>query len=134
MHDGAGGPVQIMRLDHVVLTVRDVAQTVAFYEQVLGLRHEVFGDGRHALGFGDQKINLHQAGQEFEPKAARPTPGSADLCFITRTPLPTVVDHLSARGVPVEHGPVEKIGALGPMDSVYFRDPSGNLLEVSNYR
>ncbi len=92
-----------------------------------------FEDGRRALAFGGQKINLHQAGKEFEPKAARPAPGSADFCLITRTPLDEVVGNLAANGVEVLQGPVEKTGALGAMDSVYIRDPDGNLVEISSY-
>jgi catechol 2,3-dioxygenase-like lactoylglutathione lyase family enzyme len=123
----------IDRIDHVVLTVADVAATVDFYRTVLGMEPETFGAGRHALRFGQQKINLHQAGREFEPKARTPTPGSADLCLITGTPIADVVDHLAGCGVPVEEGPVPRTGAMGPIDSVYFRDPDGNLIEVSNY-
>ena len=92
-----------------------------------------FGDGRRALAFGGQKINLHEAGKEFEPKAARPTPGSADFCLITRTPLDEVVGNLAANGVEVLQGPVRKTGALGAMDSVYILDPDGNLVEISSY-
>jgi catechol 2,3-dioxygenase-like lactoylglutathione lyase family enzyme len=101
----------------------------------LGAGHdgETFGGGRRALHFGQQKINLHQAGREFEPKASRPTPGSADLCFVTTTPVEEVAAHLAAQGVAVEEGPVERTGALGPMRSVYLRDPDGNLLEISAY-
>jgi catechol 2,3-dioxygenase-like lactoylglutathione lyase family enzyme len=125
--------VEIDRLDHLVLTVADVETTVEFYRRVLGMQPETFGDGRRALRFGEQKINLHQAGHEFEPKAARPVPGSADVCFITRTPLDEVQRHLAAEGVPVEEGPVPRTGALGPIESVYLRDPDGNLVEISNY-
>lgn len=120
-------------LDHVVLTVRDIEATCAFYRDALGMREVTFGAGRRALTFGSQKINLHQAGAEFEPKAARATPGSADICFITRTPLEAVMEHLAARGVALELGPIPRIGALGDMRSVYLRDPDGNLIEVSNY-
>jgi catechol 2,3-dioxygenase-like lactoylglutathione lyase family enzyme len=92
-----------------------------------------FGAGRKALCFGQQKINLHQAGMEFEPKAVRPTPGSGDLCFITSTPVAAVIEHLKKAGVAIEEGPVPRTGATGPIQSVYFRDPDGNLIEVSNY-
>ena len=92
-----------------------------------------FGDGRRALAFGGQKINLHEAGKEFEPKAVCPVPGSADFCLITRIPLDEIVGNLAANGVEVLQGPVEKTGALGAMDSVYIRDPDGNLVEISNY-
>lgn len=120
-------------MDHLVLTVSNVEETVRFYSEVLGMRAVTFGEDRRALAFGRQKINLHQAGREFEPKATRPTPGSADFCLITRTPPDEVMDHLGAHGVEVFEGPVEKAGALGPMQSVYFRDPDGNLVEVSCY-
>jgi len=112
-------------LDHLVLTVADIGRTRGFYERVLGMEHVVFGaEDRHALAFGEQKINLHEAGREFEPKAAAPTTGSADLCFWTVTPLGAVVEHLRNAGVRIEQG---------PMDSIYLRDPDGNLLEISNY-
>lgn len=121
-------------LDHLVLTVRNIDATSAFYRDALGMEEITFGQGRRALRFGAQKINLHQAGAEFEPKAAQATPGSADLCFITRTPLEAVMAHLAARGVALELGPVMRSGALGEIRSVYLRDPDGNLIEVSNYR
>lgn len=126
--------MNIIRLDHLVLTVRDLSRTCLFYSEVLGMEVVTFGSGRKALQFGQQKINLHQQGQEFEPKAAAPSPGSADLCFITETPLQQVMRHLEACGVDIEEGPVARTGAMGPIESVYFRDPDGNLLEVSNYR
>ena len=122
----------IDRLDHLVLTVRDVEATCAFYERVLGMETVTFAGGRKALAFGGQKINLHQAGREFEPKADRPTPGSADLCLITETPLADVMAHLVACGVAVEEGPVPRTGARGPITSVYVRDPDGNLVEIAN--
>ena len=126
--------ITLERLDHIVLTVADVERTVEFYTRVLGMRAVTFGDGgRRALHFGAQKINLHRAGHEFEPKAARPAPGSADLCLISATPIDEVAAHLDACGVPIEVGPVARIGAQGSMTSVYFRDPDGNLLEVSTY-
>jgi catechol 2,3-dioxygenase-like lactoylglutathione lyase family enzyme len=124
--------VRINRLDHLVLTVADIDRTVAFYRDVLGMRPETFGAGRIALRFGDSKINLHQAGKEFEPKARQPLPGSADLCFISADPLDDVLATLAAHDVPVEEGPVERTGATGPLRSVYLRDPDGNLLEISN--
>jgi catechol 2,3-dioxygenase-like lactoylglutathione lyase family enzyme len=123
--------VHLDRLDHLVLTVADVDVTVDFYERVLGMRAITFGQGRRALEFGRQKINLHPAGHEFEPKAERPTPGSGDLCFISAVALDEVIAHLDACGVAIEEGPVERTGAAGPIESVYFRDPDGNLLEVS---
>jgi catechol 2,3-dioxygenase-like lactoylglutathione lyase family enzyme len=125
--------MKIERLDHLVLTVADIAKTCEFYEKVLGMETVTFGTGRKALSFGQQKINLHQAGKEFEPKAVRPTPGSGDLCFITSTPVAAVVVHLKKAGVAIEEGPVARTGAIGPIQSVYFRDPDGNLIEVSNY-
>jgi catechol 2,3-dioxygenase-like lactoylglutathione lyase family enzyme len=125
--------VLIDRIDHLVLTVADIGQTVDFYVRVLGMEPVTFGGGRRALRFGCHKLNLHQAGRELEPKARRPTPGSADLCLVTTTPLDRVVDHLRTQGVPVEEGPVARTGATGPITSVYFRDPDGNLVEVSTY-
>jgi catechol 2,3-dioxygenase-like lactoylglutathione lyase family enzyme len=125
--------VRIERLDHLVLTVADVDATVDFYERVLGMAPVTFGAGRRALAFGRQKINLHQAGAEFEPKAGRPTPGSADLCFVTSTDLDDVERRLREAGVEIEEGPVDRTGALGPIRSVYFRDPDLNLIEVSVY-
>lgn len=125
--------MRIDRLDHLVLTVRDVDATCSFYVRVLGMQLVTFGEARKALAFGRQKINLHQAGREFEPKAALPTPGSADLCLITDVPLEEVIAHLTACDVAVVEGPVMRTGATGPIRSVYFRDPDGNLIEVSNY-
>ena len=123
-------------LDHLVLTVADIPATLAFYTGVLGMQAETFpvadGTRRHALTFGTQKINLHPKGGEFDPKAARPTPGSADLCFLTATPLTAWQTHLATCGVAVEEGPVRRTGARGPILSLYLRDPDGNLIEVSN--
>ncbi|GAB3365396.1 VOC family protein [Amycolatopsis echigonensis] len=126
--------MRIDRLDHLVLTVADLGATVDFYTRVLGMAEVTFGAGRKALAFGSSKINLHEAGHEFEPKADRPTPGSADLCLITADSLEQVVDDLAAHGVPIEEGPVDRTGATGPIRSVYFRDPDRNLIEVSVYR
>ena len=123
----------IDRIDHLVLTVHDVDRTVDFYARVLGMEPITFAEGRRGLAFGRQKLNLHQAGREYEPKALKPVPGAIDLCFITGTPLTEVIDHLKGQGVHIVAGPVAKTGALGPMTSVYFRDPDGNLVEVSNY-
>jgi catechol 2,3-dioxygenase-like lactoylglutathione lyase family enzyme len=125
--------VRIDRLDHLVLTVADIDATADFYTRVLGMEAVTFGAGRTALAFGRSKINLHRAGHEFEPKAHRPTPGSADLCLIADGPLEQVVEDLAAHGVPVEEGPVERTGATGPIRSVYFRGPDLNLIEVSTY-
>lgn len=124
--------MKVQRIDHVVLTVADVDRTLAFYERVLGMTAVSFGAGRRALAFGDQKLNLHQAGREFEPKALRPTPGAIDLCLVTDVPLDEVAAHLRSQSVAIEHGPVDKIGARGALRSLYFRDPDGNLIEVSN--
>lgn len=126
-------PVRIDRLDHLVLTVADIDATVEFYTRVLGMQAVTFGAGRTALGFGRSKINLHRAGHEFEPKAHRPTPGSADLCLIADGSLDQVIEELAGRGVPIEEGPVERTGATGSIRSVYFRDPDRNLIEVSTY-
>ena len=126
-------PVTIDRLDHMVLTVADIDATCAFYGRVLGMEKVVFAGGRTALAFGQHKINLHPAGNEYTPHAAHPVPGSGDLCLITETPLAHVIAHLEACGVAVEEGPVPKTGATGPITSVYFRDPDGNLIEVANY-
>jgi catechol 2,3-dioxygenase-like lactoylglutathione lyase family enzyme len=119
-------------LDHIVLTVADVEASCAFYARVLGMEVVTFAGGRKALAFGRQKINLHPHGREFEPKADRPTPGSGDLCLLTSLPLDTVIAHLEAERVPLIEGPVRRTGATGPILSVYFRDPDGNLIEVAN--
>ncbi|HSS64764.1 MAG TPA: VOC family protein [Gammaproteobacteria bacterium] len=123
----------IDRLDHAVLTVGDIDATCDFYSRVLGMKAISFGEGRRALRFGAQKFNLHQAGAEFEPKAAKPTPGSADFCLITGTPMAQVIEHLNGCGVEILQGPVARTGATGPIESVYFRDPDDNLVEVSRY-
>jgi catechol 2,3-dioxygenase-like lactoylglutathione lyase family enzyme len=125
--------IAVDRIDHLVLTVFDIDRTLDFYRRVLGMEPITFAGGRRGLAFGRQKLNLHQAGREFEPKALKPTPGSIDLCFITEVPLGHVIAHLKSCGVAIAQGPVQKTGALGPMMSVYFRDPDGNLVEVSNY-
>ncbi len=125
--------MKIDRIDHIVLTVRDIGATVAFYTRVLGMEEMRFGEGRTALRFGRQKINLHPHPSPIDPKAARPTPGSADLCLVAETPIAEVVRHLAACGVEIELGPVARAGAAGPIESVYVRDPDGNLVEVSNY-
>ncbi|MFO7855728.1 MAG: VOC family protein [Paracoccaceae bacterium] len=124
-------------LDHVVLTVASIDATCAFYGRALGLEVERFrgSDGvrRHALRLPDQKINLHEAGREFEPKAERPTPGSGDLCLITEAPIEEWVKHLLEMGVEVLEGPAPRTGARGPIVSIYLRDPDGNLIEISRY-
>ena len=126
-------PVRIDRIDHLVLTVRDIDSTCAFYSRVLGMEVVTFGTGRKALAFGKQKINLHQAGREFEPKAAYPTPGSADICLIAATPLRDVIAHLEHCNVSLVDGPVARTGATGAIKSIYLRDPDQNLIEVSRY-
>jgi catechol 2,3-dioxygenase-like lactoylglutathione lyase family enzyme len=122
----------IEQIDHLVLTVASIDATIDFYTEVLSMDVIKF-DGRKALRFGDQKINLHQRGHEFNPKAAHPTPGSADLCFITLDPLEEVIKYLATLRVHVEEGPVERTGAVGELRSVYIRDPDQNLIEISNY-
>lgn len=122
--------MRVRSLDHLVLTVADIQATVAFY-QALGMTRVHFGDGRTALVFGDQKINLHRAGAEIAPHAAAPTRGSADLCFLVDGDMDGLTAHLRARGHAVELGPVQRTGAAGPILSVYLRDPDGNLVELS---
>jgi catechol 2,3-dioxygenase-like lactoylglutathione lyase family enzyme len=124
--------MHIDRLDHLVLTVRDIDTSCDFYVRVLGMRLVTFAGDRKALAFGRQKINLHQQGKEFEPKARHPTPGSGDLCFVTDTPLAKVIAHLATCAIEIEQGPIQRTGAEGPILSVYLRDPDGNLLEISN--
>ena len=121
----------ITGLDHLVLTVADLDATLRFYREGLGMRLERFDGDRMALHFGDQKINLHLAGKEFEPKAMRPTPGSGDLCLLTERPLAEMMDRLAAIGHAVILGPVERTGAVGPLISIYVRDPDGNLIEIA---
>ena len=125
--------MHIDRIDHIVITAFDLERTIDFYSRVLGMEPVTFAGGRRGLSFGRQKFNLHQAGREFEPKALRPAPGAIDLCLITLTPLAEVMESLKGKGVAIIDGPVDKTGATGPIKSVYFRDPDGNLIEVSNY-
>ncbi|HRE21743.1 MAG TPA: VOC family protein [Rhabdaerophilum sp.] len=125
--------MKIDRLDHLVLTVADIERACAFYARVMGMEVVTFGAGRKALQFGRQKINLHEVGREFEPKALNPTAGSGDLCFIASVGLDEVVAHLKACGVVIEEGPVDRTGANGPIRSVYIRDPDRNLIEISVY-
>jgi catechol 2,3-dioxygenase-like lactoylglutathione lyase family enzyme len=125
--------MKIERLDHFVLTVKNLQTTVDFYTQVMGMKAIQFGEGRWALEFGQQKINLHELGNEFEPKAQNVREGSADLCFITETELTKAMAHVEAQGIKILEGPVKRTGAQGPILSFYFRDPDGNLIEVSNY-
>jgi len=124
--------MKVGKIDHVVLTVADVEGSIEWYHRALGMEPVTFGKGRRALAFGEQKLNLHRAGREFEPKAAHPTPGSSDLCFVTAVPLDMVIAHLRGVGVAIEAGPVSKVGAQRSLRSVYVRDPDGNLVEISN--
>lgn len=126
---------QISSLDHLVLTVADIDATLRFYRDCLGMTAEAFEAGgqlRQAVRFGDQKINLHQAGREFEPKSAHPMPGSADLCFLSQTPLADWMAHLTELSIPIEEGPVARTGARFALTSIYLRDPDQNLIEISN--
>lgn len=125
--------MRLRRLDHLVLTVADLEATIDFYTRVLGMTVRAFEGGRLALRFGDQKINLHEAGNEFQPNARRAVPGSADLCFVVEQALADWLEHLRDLGVPVIEGPVRRTGALGPMTSIYLRDPDGNLVELASY-
>lgn len=126
--------MRIERVDHFVLTVKDIDKTVSFYTDVLGMKVTTFGQNRKALSFGNQKINLHEVGKEFEPKAKLPTSGSADFCLITLAPMSEVIRHMDALKVTIEQGPVKRTGALGEIESIYLRDPDGNLVEISNYK
>lgn len=123
--------MRVKSLDHLVLTVKDLELTCQFYQNVLGMQVIEFAGGRKALKFGSQKINLHVYGKEFEPKADKPTPGSADLCLLTDATISQVVEHLNRCQVSILEGPIERTGAVGPILSVYFRDPDQNLLELS---
>jgi catechol 2,3-dioxygenase-like lactoylglutathione lyase family enzyme len=125
--------IRIERVDHLVLTVADIDRTIAFYSRVLGMEAVTFSGGRRALAFGNQKINLHPPGKRITPDAHRPTPGSADVCLVTETPMDEVMAHLAGCGVAIEEGPVPRTGALGPITSVYVRDPDRNLVEISVY-
>ena len=125
--------MKISNIDHIVLTVTHIDKTIDFYTNILGFEVITFGDNRKALTFGNQKINLHQKGNEFEPKAEHPTSGSADLCFIAETNIGEVLEELKLKNIEIVEGIVERTGALGKIKSVYFRDPDLNLIEVSNY-
>jgi catechol 2,3-dioxygenase-like lactoylglutathione lyase family enzyme len=125
--------MRVSRLDHLVLTVESIDATVAFYTRVLGMKAITFGAGRTALTFGISKINLHEKGKEFEPKALHPVPGSADLCLIVEEDIGALMAELADAGVEVELGPVQRTGATGPIISCYLRDPDQNLIELSNY-
>ncbi len=123
----------VKSLDHLVLTVKDIEKTVTFYTKVLGMKKEVFKNNRIGLVYGEQKINLHELGKEFEPKAFQVQSGSADLCFITENNLYEVIEFLNSIKIDIEEGPVQRTGALGAILSIYLRDPDRNLIEVSNY-
>lgn len=125
--------MKIDRVDHFVLTVKSIGVTCAFYQRVLGMEVQRFGEGRTALRFGAQKINLHEVGRELEPKAAHPASGAGDFCLIAAVDMASVVAHLEREGVAIEIGPDMRTGATGPIESVYFRDPDENLVEVSVY-
>ena len=125
--------MRVNHLDHLVLTVKDIQASIAFYTRVLGMQETTFAGGRKGLIFGQSKINLHQVNHEFEPKARRPTPGSADICLIVSEDIPRVMAELASAGQPIEEGPVERTGALGTMTSCYLRDPDQNLIELSHY-
>ena len=122
----------IHSLDHFVLTVANLDQTCRFYQDVLGMEVRPFQNGRLALHFGQQKINLHLSGHEIEPKARQPTPGSADLCFLVNEPVEQLLEHLTHQGIPLESKVVQRTGAQGAIRSIYLRDPDGNLIELSN--
>lgn len=123
----------IGHLDHLVLTTVDEKACVAFYVEVLGMRLESFGQGRKAFRFGNQKINLHVKGSEYEPKAHTPVPGALDLCFIADRPLENVIEELRGKNMRIVEGPVQRTGASGPIRSIYLRDPDLNLIEISEY-
>lgn len=125
--------ISIDRLDHLVLTVRDIEVTCAFYREVLGMERREFGEGRVALHFGRQKINLHPHPTPVDLVAAKPVPGSGDLCFVTTQAIEAVAAHLEACGVEIECGPIERSGAEGAITSVYCRDPDHNLIEIATY-
>jgi catechol 2,3-dioxygenase-like lactoylglutathione lyase family enzyme len=125
--------MRVKSLDQLALTVRDIEASCSFYTRALGMQLVTFGNGRKALSFGVQKINLRPYRNEFEPKADQPTPGSADLCFLIDVPFEKVVDHLKHQNVAIVEGPVAKTGAIGSIRSIYCRDPDGNLIEVATY-
>ncbi len=124
--------MRFVGIDHIVMTVKSIEKTLEFYCNVIGMQEITFGKGRKALLCGQQKINLHEAGKEFEPKAARPTPGSIDLCILSETPLSTIQKELEKKGIVIIEGPVQRTGAKGKILSLYIRDPDENLIEISN--
>lgn len=125
--------MKVSHLDHLVLTVADIEISCQFYQSALNFEVITFGQNRKALKFGNQKINLHQVGKEFEPKALHPTAGSADLCFIAETSLEEVIAHLQTQNIDIIEGPIERTGAIGKILSIYLRDPDQNLIEIANY-
>jgi catechol 2,3-dioxygenase-like lactoylglutathione lyase family enzyme len=125
--------IKVTHIDHLVLTVKDVDASCKFYDRVLGMQKTSFKKDRRAVVFGNQKINFHEHGKEFEPRSLHPTPGSADLCFVTDDPPFKVIDHLEKCGVKIVEGPVKRVGAAGTITSIYIRDPDENLLEISSY-
>lgn len=125
--------IQVSHLDHFVMTVQDIDATCDFYQQALGMKVVTFKGNRKALHFGQHKINLHQKGEEFEPKAAHPQVGAIDVCFIIKTPIEDAIQHLTALNIAIEEGPIERTGAQGKILSIYLRDPDNNLIELSNY-
>lgn len=124
--------MQIDSIDHIVLTVKDIDKSVAFYTSILGMQMRVFGEKRVALFFGKQKINLHKATEELLPHAQHPTSGSADICLITNTPLKEAMQEVSKHAIAIKEGPIQRSGAQGDILSFYIRDPDGNLIEIAN--
>ncbi len=125
--------INITQLDHLVLTVKSIEVTCAFYSDILGMEIVTFGDNRKALIFYNQKFNLHEVGNEFEPKAYKPCSGAIDLCLISDSPLKSIISDLNQHNISIEEGPIERTGATGKLLSVYIRDPDRNLIEISNY-
>lgn len=125
--------MKLERLDHLVLTVRDLKATCQFYGDILGMEVITFGNGRLALRFGNQKLNLHEIDNDFSPKALKPIPGAIDVCLIAQEPIAEIIEHFQANQVEIIEGPVKRTGAVGAIVSVYVRDPDGNLIEISNY-
>jgi catechol 2,3-dioxygenase-like lactoylglutathione lyase family enzyme len=124
--------IKIEGIDHIVLTVNNLRETIDFYSSILGMKEETFGTGRKALSFGLQKFNLHEKGKEFEPRAKQATPGAIDICLISSTPMDEIIGFLTSKNIPIEDGPVVRTGASGEIISVYIRDPDNNLIEISN--
>jgi len=127
-------PIIIDRLDHLVLTVKDIQATREFYEDILGMEMRSFGNNRFALHFGNQKLNLHEANNPIDPNVRHATPGSADLCLITETPIAEVISILESKQIPIIAGPGKRTGAIGVLLSIYVYDPDDNLIEIANYR